>query len=232
MRCGIRPWRCRRLANSAWHDALTKTLHAAWIDRMGNSLHAALNFAADTDDRINRRASEVGLQAIADADSTRNVILSNETVRRSSPRPTASTSVRILDRVRPQRRVACEPTDAASRPRLARWRSDIRLMMPSAKRGKGAKKLDKPVQIPATLAARLKRAGEGRSKGDRLLLEPSAAPWARSDHSRLFARPAKRAGCDPAEVTIYSLVVVRSCANCWPTFLFALSRPATTPPQP
>ena len=109
-------------------------------------------------------------------------------------------------------------------------RSDIRLMMPSAKKGKSAKKIwHKPVPVPAALAARLKRAGGRRSKADRLLLKPSGAPWARSDHTRLFARAAKRAGCDPAEVTIYS---VRSCANCWPTFLFALSRPATTPPRP
>ena len=190
-----------------WRDALAKTLSAASINRISNSLRAALNLAADTDDRINRRAWEVGLQAIPDAVETRNVILSDETIRRIvteaygiSEHFGLLTEVAATTGSRVSQLTRLEVAD------LQGGRSDIRLMMPSAKKGKGAKKIShKPVPVPAALAARLKRAGGRRSKADRLLLKPSGAPWARSDHTRLFARAAKRAGCDPAEVTIYSL---------------------------
>ena len=76
-----------------WRDALTKTLSAASINRIGNSLRAALNLAADTDDRINRRAWEVGLQAIPDAVETRNAHLLTKPSAVSSPRPMASASI-------------------------------------------------------------------------------------------------------------------------------------------
>ena len=84
------------------------------IDRIGNSLRAALNLAADTDDRINRRAWEVGLQAIPDAVETRNVILSDGNhppYRHRGLRH--QRAFRIVDRGRRDDGFACEPTDAA-----------------------------------------------------------------------------------------------------------------------
>ena len=66
-----------------WRDALRKTLSAGSVNRIANALRAALNFAANTDERIaGRRAWEVGLQAIPDAVVSRNVILPAGTIRR------------------------------------------------------------------------------------------------------------------------------------------------------
>jgi integrase len=192
-----------------WRDVLAKKLSAASVNRIGNSLRASLNLATDTDARIvNRSAWEVGLQAIPDVVETRNVILADNTIRRI-----VTEAYGISEQFGLLTEVAATTGSRVSQ--LARLEVadlqggrgvDIRLMMPSAKKGKGAKKIShKPVPIPAALAARLKQAAEGRSKHDRLLLKPSGAPWAQSDHTRLFARAAKRAGCDPAEVTIYAL---------------------------
>jgi integrase len=36
-------------------------------------------------------------------------------------------------------------------------------------------------------------------------VKPSGQPWKKSDHSRLFARAAKKADLNPNEVTIYAL---------------------------
>ena len=38
-----------------------------------------------------------------------------------------------------------------------------------------------------------------------MLTKPGAAPWRKSDHSRLFRRAVERSGLDPAVVTIYAL---------------------------
>jgi hypothetical protein len=63
----------------------------------------------------------------------------------------------------------------------------------------------RPVPIPAGLAARLRAVAENRSDSASLLVKPSGQPWKKSDHSRLFARAAKKADLNPNEVTIYAL---------------------------
>ena len=78
--------------------------------------------------------------------------------------------------------------------------------MPSSKKGGGEKKITRrKVPITADLEARLRQAAGDRASTVPLLRRPSGEPWHRSDHNRLFARAAKRAGCDPAEVTMYAL---------------------------
>lgn len=68
---------------------------------------------------------------------------------------------------------------------------DQRLNMPTSKKGKGTKKvLRRPVPIPASLAVKLTEAIKNRKKDEdaALLVKPSAAPWSRADHTRLFKR--------------------------------------------
>jgi hypothetical protein len=66
-------------------------------------------------------------------------------------------------------------------------------MMPSSKKGKGKKKINRrPVPISASLALRLRTAAFGRPGASPLLAKPTGARWARSDHTRPFARAIKR----------------------------------------
>ncbi len=81
-----------------------------------------------------------------------------------------------------------------------------RLMMPASRKGRGAKKVTRrPVPIPLGLAAALASAAEGRAPTAALLVKPSGEPWKKSDHSRPFARVARRVALDPNEVTLYAL---------------------------
>jgi len=85
-------------------------------------------------------------------------------------------------------------------------RPDPRLMMPSSRKGRGQKKIQRrPVPIPTALATRLRTAIENKAPDAPLLSKPSGDPWKKADHSRLFQRAAAAAGVDPAKVTIYAL---------------------------
>jgi integrase len=77
-----------------------------------------------------------------------------------------------------------------------------RLMIPSSRKGKGARAgLRRPVAIPEALATKLC----AEQLEQQLLAKPSKQPWRKSDHSRLFARAVMQVGLDPAEVTMYAL---------------------------
>ena len=77
------------------------------------------------------------------------------------------------------------------------------VMMPRSKKGKGEKAIPNyAVPIPAALADALRVAATDRPATDKLLLKPSGEPWSKSDHSRPFRRAARRAGQDPATVTL------------------------------
>src|SRR5262249_22632102 len=79
-----------------------------------------------------------------------------------------------------------------------------RLMMPASKKGRSKKIIQQPVPISIHLAQKLAHAAEERDARDPLLTKQGGDPWKKSDHSRLFARLARRCGLDP-EVTIYAL---------------------------
>lgn len=78
--------------------------------------------------------------------------------------------------------------------------------MPSSRKGKGTKKVQRrPVPIPIELARRLRTLSADRPAAAALLAKSSGEPWKKSDHSRLFKRVVKAVGLDPTEVTIYAL---------------------------
>ena len=192
-----------------WRDRLADKLAPATVNRTRNALVAALRLAAEHDERIaaNRRAWEGGLASIRDAEESRNVIL-DETATRAVIR-TANEQSSEFGRL-----VETAAVTGARVSQLARLevrdlqdnRGDPRLMMPSSKKGRGQKKiLRRPVPITLDLAAKLRTAGGGREPTALLLLKPSGQPWAKSDHSRPFARAAHAAGLDANEVTIYAL---------------------------
>src|SRR5262249_61816553 len=63
-------------------------------------------------------------------------------------------------------------------------RADPRLMMPSARKGRGRKRIERhPVPITVNLAGALKQASIGRPSEALLLTRPDGAPGRLSDHS-------------------------------------------------
>jgi integrase len=152
-------------------------------------------------------AWETGLASLHDAEEPRNVILDEPVIRAlivEAHKESAEFQLLVESAAVTGARVS--QLARLDVPDLQDERTDPRLMMPSSRKGRGKKKITRrPVPIPAGLAARLRVAAEHRSANERLLVKPSGAPWKKSDHSRLFARTAERAGLDPAEVTIYAL---------------------------
>src|SRR5262249_8376903 len=189
---------------------LAKGVKPASVNRDLRGLKAALNLAAIHDERItNARVWRVGLAALPDAHTARNVILADEKVRALIAAAYAENdALGIL--------VETAAVTGARISQLARLevadlqadRSDPRLMMPSSRKGKGVKRIErKPLPITADLAAKLERAAGDRAPTDPLLLRSDGKPWqpASADHRRPVINAVARAGLDPKTVTLYSL---------------------------
>ena len=83
-------------------------------------------------------------------------------------------------------------------------RDDPRLMMPSSKKGRGSKRIERrPVPIPAGLAAKLRAAAGKRPGGDPLLPKPDGTRWRRRRPRPAVVQAAAQAGL--AGVTAYAL---------------------------
>jgi integrase len=192
-----------------WRDSLIKKgLAASTVNRTCGALQAALEHAAKLDPRItNQSAWRTGLAPLPDAEQSCNVIVPDDAV------------LRIVEAAYQQSSqfgllVEVGSVTGARVSQLARLevgdvqgdRTDPRLMMPSARKGKGRKRIERrPVPIPTNLATALKQASLGQPDEARLLTRPDGAPWRHSDHRHPFARAVKAAGLDPAVVTFYAL---------------------------
>jgi hypothetical protein len=199
-----------------WRDRLAKTVVASTVNRTATCVKAALNLAADHDERIVRRAWETGLATIPGAEESRNVILSAELVQAivteaREPNLDGMEKLKGEDREKAERDAekwaeafglftevlavsGARPSQAA---RLnvhdLPADGDPRLMMPSSKKGKGVKKvLRRPIPISSALALRLRSFAAGKPGTTPLLPKPSGERWAKSDHSRPFARAVAR----------------------------------------
>jgi len=192
-----------------WRDGLRKKgLLPASVNRTCAAFQAALEHAASLDPRItNQSAWRTGLAALPDAEQSRNIIIPDDAVLRVIPAAYEES---------PQfgRLVELAAVTGARVSQLARLevgdlqgdRADPRLMMPSARNGKGRKRIERrPVPIPLNLVTALKQASVGKSSEAPLLTRPDGAPWRHSDHRHPFARAVKAAGLDPAVVTLYAL---------------------------
>ena len=191
-----------------WRDGMAKSLAPSSVNRTATGLKAALNLAADQDERINnRRAWDVGLASIPDAEQSRNVILPEPTVRQivaaaqqQSPEFGLLIEVAAVTGARVSQLALLEVQDVQAD------RDAPRLLMPTSRKGKGRKTVQRrPVPIPQGLARKLRVLVADRSATAPLLLKPSGATWKKSDHTRLFARAAKAAGQDSDQITMYAL---------------------------
>jgi integrase len=191
-----------------WRGQLTEDgMSASAVNRTARAFKAALELAANQDARVtNQNAWKRGLAGLPDAERSRNVILADADIRRiveaayqDAPAFGLLVEVAATTGARVSQLARLEVGD------LQAGRADPRLMMPSAKKGRGSKQIERrPVPIPAGLAAALKQAAAGRPPGARLLCKPDGGAWKRGDHSRRFAHAAERAGLDPS-VTMYAL---------------------------
>jgi site-specific recombinase XerD len=186
---------------------LDKGLKPSTVNRFMTALKACLTLAAEDDERItNRRAWKIS--ALRDTANPRNVILT-ERQRRDVVKAGYATSG--------ERFGAFNETLAATGARPVQARrltiADLqanhpdgpRLMMPSSKKGRGRKRVERaPVPIPAGLASRLEALAVGRADHEPLLVADNGAAWTENGHQRPFAVAAASAGL-PKDATAYSL---------------------------
>src|SRR5207302_66538 len=125
-------------------------LSAATVNRTSTGLKAALNLAAEHDERItNRRAWEIGLATIPDAEQPRNVILPDATVRQIMRKAKEQSNefgllveVAAVTGARVSQLAQLEVQD------LQVGRDAPRLMMPTSRKGKAKKAVQcRPVPI-------------------------------------------------------------------------------------
>jgi integrase len=189
---------------------IAKGAKPASVNRDLKGFKAALNLAAAHDPRItNSAAWRTGLAALPDAHTARNVILTDEQVRALIASAYAEDDALGL-------LVETAAVTGARVSQLGRLevgdlqadRPDPRVMMPSSRKGRGHKRIDrKPVPITADLAAKLKRAAGERAPTESLLLRADGTPWrpATADYRLPFISVVRRVGLDPTTVTLYSL---------------------------
>ena len=188
-----------------WRDGLLKRgLAAPSVKRTCRAFKAALNLAASHDPRIaNPAAWRTGLASLPDAESARNVILPEKSIREiTNAAWDLDPELELL--------VECAAVTGARASQLARLEvgdlladeSAPELSMPTSKKGRGQKHIGRcMVPIPPSLVGKLRN---NRPAEEPLLLRQRAR-WRPYDHRHPFAAAVERAELDPAVVTMYAL---------------------------
>jgi integrase len=196
-----------------WRDSLlAKGLAPGTVNRTKTGLRAALELAAAHDPRIaNQRAWKVGLAALSDAHVARNVILSDEEVRRIVA--AAYERDRALGVLAEVAAVTGARLSQLSRLDVGDLQADgaePRLLMPLSAKGRRRDKRHerRPVPIPPALALVLKQEAIGRASEAPLLLRSNGERWGhgrRRHHRNDFRAVIEAAGLDPDVVTLSAL---------------------------
>jgi len=192
-----------------WRDGLAEQLSPASVNRTRTCVRAACQLALKHDPRIeNSRAWKVGLDGLPDTHRARNVILDDVTVRRIVAKAYAHDPALGL-------MVEVAAVTGARLSQLARLEvadlqvDRLRVMLPRSAKGRVRSKKHerRPVPIPASLAASLQAAANGRAADAPLLLRNNGAPWVSggSHHREDFQAVVAACGLDPAAVTLYAL---------------------------
>jgi integrase len=216
---------------------VAKGAKASSVNRDVKGFKAALNLAAAYDPRItNSAAWRTGLAALPDAHTARNVILTDEQVRALIAAAYAEDdAIGLLVETAAVTGARVSQLGRLEVGDLQADRPDPRLMMPSSRKGKGVKRIErKPIPITSSLAAQLRQAAGNRARTEPLLLRTDGAPWQPpiADYRLPFIRAVTRIGLDPAMVTLYSLrhsSIVRGLLAGVPTRVVAAQHDTSVP---
>ena len=185
-----------------WRDAATKRMEPASVNRLITILKAVLNLAASRDELLSSRPWEIGLAALPEATTARNVVLPESAIRslvlaarEQSNEFGLLVETLALTGARVSQLARCEVRDLAGE----------RLMVPSSAKGQNKRAGRTPVPIPTALAARLRATATGRRATDLLFVKPSGDGWGKSQHSRPFARAVVAIGEDAGVISSYAL---------------------------
>ena len=180
-----------------WRDGLLDGRKASSVNRHCKSFKAALNLAAVHDPRIGNAAVwRQALASLPDAHTARHVGLPERDVRKIvaaayvvAPWLGLWTEVAATTGARPSQIAGLDVGD------LQDSRADARLMMPSSKKGRGRKRIERrPIPIPPALATKLRAAAGRRPADAALLTKAEGERWQRAAHVRPFALAAAQAG--------------------------------------
>jgi integrase len=189
-----------------YRDALLDTRKPGSVNRIVCTLAAALSLAASQDQRITNQSSwKIGLQKLRDAARSRNVVLTEDEVRRVV---CAAYEISAqLGRLVETAAVTGARVSQLARIEVSQLQLDrLRVMIPVSRKGRGTKQVRaKPVPIAASLAAKLAQTAEGRASEELLLVKLLGARWGSGDHAEPFAEAVERAGLDPKVVTMNAL---------------------------
>ncbi len=193
-----------------FRDGLAERMKRSSVNRACKPLTAALNLAAKHDKRIaNRDAWRDGLEAFRDTHNPDNVVLSNDQIRALvAAAYDIDPALGLLVEVLATTGARISQVGRLLVGDVAANNGHSALNMPSAKKGKGEKKISRvPVPIPAALAARLHTASAGRGPDEALLLRSDGKAWqpAKADHRLAFMAAVEKAGLDPERVASYAL---------------------------
>jgi len=198
-----------------WRDGLLTKMAASTINRLCGCLCAALEVAAQHDQRIqNKRAWDVGLAGLPDAQEARNVVLCDQKVREFvvaayglDDKLGLLTDALAITGARPSQAVRLRVADLDAHPVRPK------LSMPKSAKGGGRNRAKKKVErysvpITAQLATKLKESAKGRDGDAPLLLQSDGSPWGDNPgqtYHRQIDKIVTAIGLDPAVVTIYAL---------------------------
>ena len=197
-----------------WRDSLLTKLAPATINRLCGCLCAALELATQHDERIlNRRAWEIGLALLPNAQKTNNIVLADDKVREFVGSAYGLdhqfgllTDTLATTGARPSqaaRLLVGDLRDHPVRPKLS---------MPKSGKGGGRNRSQKKTEkysVPITLqlAVKLKTAAKGRAEDAPLLLQSDGTPWGNNpgqSYHREVDKVVTAIGCDP-DATMYCL---------------------------
>jgi integrase len=196
-----------------WRDSLlAKGLAPGTVNRTKTGLRAALELAAAHDPRIeNERAWRRGLAALPDAHVARNIILTDDEVRRIVA--AAYERDRALGVLAEVAAVTGARLSQLARLEIGNLQADgaePRLLMPLSAKGRRRDKRHerRPVPITPALAAVLKQEAARRPSEAPLLLRSNGERWGhgrRRHHRQDFRAVVEAAALDPDVVTLSAL---------------------------
>jgi integrase len=193
-----------------WRDGIvaSNTIERSTVNRIRKSVVAMCNLAAKLDPRIaaNTGAWTKGFEALPDSDRAREgVIIDDATVRKIVPAMKAEAGEELGAFAQVLAESGVRPGQA-SRLDCGDLLADDRLAMPSSRKGRATKRVDRrPVPISHDLALRLRAIAADRAADEPLLRNASGKRIVHRDYARPFRRVVAALGLDAKTVTPYSL---------------------------